>query len=122
MPSQRTDKPWDDYVFDLRVDDHPEPLAELRRLHRLAAGYRRRNRIESGASVEEEIEVARAAGLSEQDVGLVAVVAAAKSGDLDEAARRFRPYVAENRCWLELLERYERLGVIPAGVVDRLSG
>ena len=48
--------PGDDVVFDLRVDDHPEPLAELHRLHRMAAGYRRRNRIGAGALVEEEIE------------------------------------------------------------------
>jgi len=122
VPSEGTDKPWDDYVFNLRVDDHPEPLAELRRLHRLAEGYRRRNRIESGAAVGVEIVAARAAGLSEQDVGMAAVIAAAKAGDLDEAARRFRPYAEEHRGWLELLERYERLGVVPTGVVDRLSG
>jgi uncharacterized Ntn-hydrolase superfamily protein len=29
-----TGKPWQGRVFDLRVDDHPEPLAELRRLVR----------------------------------------------------------------------------------------
>ena len=27
-----TGRPWADRVFDLRVDDHPEPLEELRRL------------------------------------------------------------------------------------------
>ena len=33
------ERPTYQRVFDLRVDDHPEPLAELRRLHRLAAAY-----------------------------------------------------------------------------------
>jgi prepilin-type processing-associated H-X9-DG protein len=30
--SERSGRPWHDHVVDLRVDDHPEPLAELRRL------------------------------------------------------------------------------------------
>jgi uncharacterized Ntn-hydrolase superfamily protein len=34
-----TGKPWLDRTFDLRVDDHPEPVAELRRLARLQRAY-----------------------------------------------------------------------------------
>jgi uncharacterized Ntn-hydrolase superfamily protein len=34
-----TGKPWQDRVFDLRVDDHPEPIAELRRLVNLQRAY-----------------------------------------------------------------------------------
>lgn len=32
VQSERSGRPWHDHVVDLRVDDHPEPLAELRRL------------------------------------------------------------------------------------------
>jgi uncharacterized Ntn-hydrolase superfamily protein len=72
-------------VFDLRVDDHPEPLAELRRLQRMAAGYRRRNRIEAGADAEEEAAAA-AAGLPEDDVAAAVVFAHARNGDVERAA------------------------------------
>jgi uncharacterized Ntn-hydrolase superfamily protein len=34
-----TGKPWQDRVFDLRVDDHPQPVAELRRLVKLQRAY-----------------------------------------------------------------------------------
>ena len=34
-----TGKPWVDRVFDMRVDDHPEPVAELRRLVVLQRAY-----------------------------------------------------------------------------------
>jgi uncharacterized Ntn-hydrolase superfamily protein len=34
-----TGKPWQDRVFDLRVDDHPEPIVELRRLVKLQRAY-----------------------------------------------------------------------------------
>lgn len=37
---ESTDRPWIDTVFDLRVDDDPRPLKELRRLLTLARAYR----------------------------------------------------------------------------------
>lgn len=36
-------KPWQDRLFDLRVDDHAEPLAELRRLVALQRAYNHMN-------------------------------------------------------------------------------
>src|SRR5947209_18505632 len=38
-----TGKPWADKIFDLRVDDSPEPLKELRRLVRLQRAYNHMN-------------------------------------------------------------------------------
>jgi uncharacterized Ntn-hydrolase superfamily protein len=38
-----TGRPWQDRVFDLRVDDHPEPLRELRRLLIVARAYNHMN-------------------------------------------------------------------------------
>jgi uncharacterized Ntn-hydrolase superfamily protein len=38
-----TGKPWQDRIFDIRVDDHPEPLAELRRLVALHRAYNHMN-------------------------------------------------------------------------------
>lgn len=109
--------PSHERVFDLRVDDHPEPLAELRRLQRMAAGYRRRNRIEAGADPREEVEAARAAGLPEDDVTAAEVVAHAKNGDLERAAALVARIVADEPLWLPAFERYEALGLLPAGVV-----
>ena len=39
-------KPWEDVTFDLRVDDHPAPLPELRRLVELQRGYAHAQRAE----------------------------------------------------------------------------
>src|SRR5438105_12486985 len=38
-----TGRPWADRIFDLRVDDSPEPLKELRRLVRLQRAYNHMN-------------------------------------------------------------------------------
>ena len=38
-----TGRSWEDRLFDLRVDDHPEPLKELRRLVKLQRAYHHMN-------------------------------------------------------------------------------
>ena len=45
VKSQGSGRPWvgADRVFDLRVDDHPQPLGELRRLVRLQRAYNHAN-------------------------------------------------------------------------------
>jgi len=111
--------PSHERVFDLRVDDHREPLAELRRLHRMAAGYRRRNRIEAGADADEEVAAARAAGLPEHDVAAAAVFAHGRNGDVERAAALVADIVADEPLWLPAFERYEALGLLPEGVVAR---
>lgn len=108
--------PSHERVFDLRVDDHLEPLAELRRLHRMAAGYRRRNRIEAGADAEAEVDAARAAGLPEHDVTAAEVFAHARNGDVERAAALVAEIVAAEPLWRAAFERYERLELLPEGV------
>ena len=108
-------------VFDLRVDNHAEPLQELRRLHAIAAAYRRRRDFGEQTDLEEEVDVAQAAGLPEDQVALTAAIAAVARGDLDEAAARLRPAGEADLRWRETLERYVRLGHMPPGVLDRLG-
>jgi uncharacterized Ntn-hydrolase superfamily protein len=120
VSGDREQEPWR-RVFDLRVDNHPEPLQELRRLHRIAAAYRRRDGFDEHTNLGEEVEVARAAGLPEDQVAFTAALVAVTHGDLDEAAARLRPTGTADPRWHEALERYVRLGVVPQGVLDRLG-
>lgn len=86
----------------------------------MAAGYRRRNRIGPGANPDEEIAAARDAGLSDDDIATAAAFAHAHNGDLERAASALSGLVAEEPLWRTAFERYEALGVLPAGVVARL--
>jgi uncharacterized Ntn-hydrolase superfamily protein len=43
VKGQRTDQPWAARVMDLRVEDHPRPLAELARLVQLHRAYQKAN-------------------------------------------------------------------------------
>jgi uncharacterized Ntn-hydrolase superfamily protein len=120
VSGDRDEEPWQ-RVLDLRVDNHAEPLRELRRLHSIAAAYRRRRDFDEHTSLEEEVELARGAGLPEDQVALTAAIVAGARGDLDEAAARLRPVGESDPRWLETLDRYVRLGFIPAAVLDRLD-
>ncbi len=121
VPIEPSAQPATDRVFDLRVDDHPEPLAELRRLHRMAAGYRRLNRIEPGASVEGETEAARAAGLPQADVDFAAVLVHAQNGDVDQTASLLTRLIQDEPLYREAFIRHEQFGLLPVGVVARLE-
>jgi uncharacterized Ntn-hydrolase superfamily protein len=114
------EEPWL-RVFDLHVDNHADPLGELRRLHGLAAAYRRRRGFDERTSLEDEVEIAREAGLPPDQVAFTAAIVAVAHGNLDEAAERLRPIGESDPRWRETLERYVRLGHMPPGVLDRLS-
>jgi uncharacterized Ntn-hydrolase superfamily protein len=120
VSGERDEQPSVDRVFDLRVDDHEEPLRELRRLHRLAAGYRRRNLVDEKADPDEEREAALEAGLREDEAALAAVFAHARRGDVEEAAAVIGQLVDAEPMSLAAFERYEGLGLVPPGVLDRV--
>jgi uncharacterized Ntn-hydrolase superfamily protein len=99
-------KPWE-RVFDLRVEDHPAPLEELRRLHDLAEGYRAMTR------VEERAEAGRAAGLAELDVRFAELLDAAHAGELGRARELLAPLLAEEPRWAEYVRTLGARGYLP---------
>lgn len=120
VSGDREKEPWQ-RVFDLRVDNHPEPLQELRRLHRIAAAYGRRDGFDDHTNLEEEVEFARAAGLPEDQVAFTGALVAVQRDDLEQAAAHLRRSADADHRWREAFERYVRLGVLPEAVLDRLD-
>jgi uncharacterized Ntn-hydrolase superfamily protein len=120
VSGDRDEKPWQP-AADLRVDNHDEPLRELRRLHGLTAAYRRRRTFDERSDLEEEIEIARAAGLPPDQVALTAALVALQRDDLDTAAAQLKPIADTDPRWRETFERHVRLGHLPQAVLDRLG-
>jgi len=120
VSGEADESPSVERVFDLRVDDHSEPLVELRRLHRIAAGHRRRNRIDEDSNPEEEREAALAAGLREDEAITAAAMAYGRKGELDRAAALLTELVAAQPLSFATLERYETLGLLPPGLLDQI--
>ena len=115
-------------VVDLRVDDHDEPLIELRRLVRLHEAY------ELASQGDELIGAGRhqlAAELFEQASALApenhellfwAGLGAAEAGDLDTGAQRVRAAIALQPGWRELLGRLTpATAPAAAAILERIS-
>jgi uncharacterized Ntn-hydrolase superfamily protein len=103
-------EPWRRAV-DLRVEDHPDPLVEMRRLHTLHRAYEMSEQAEELTGEGRHEEAAplyeRAAELAPDSDELLffAGLAAAVAGDLDLALDRVRRAMAVNPGWRELLPR-----------------
>jgi uncharacterized Ntn-hydrolase superfamily protein len=114
-----TGRPWVDRLFDLRIEDHPEPLVELRRLLHLARAYREMNAGDEAMTVSEvDRAVAHydtAATMVPESAEMVywAGITLASVGRMDEALPRLeRAYAADPR-WAVLTARLPDAGLLP---------
>jgi uncharacterized Ntn-hydrolase superfamily protein len=96
---------WEREV-DLRVDDHPEPLAELRRLVRLRRAYRAM-RGPPGPTAD-DLEV-----LPELDRRWARIYIATATGHLDEARELLRPFLEDEPRWGDLVRSLADRELLP---------
>jgi uncharacterized Ntn-hydrolase superfamily protein len=115
-----TGKPWADKLFDLRVEDAPDPIAELRRLVRLQRAYNFMNRGDELAGEQKWDEAMeqyrRGAALAPEIEELPYWVAVTlfTAGREEEALPIFREVFAKNRDWIEVTRRLPASGFLPA--------
>lgn len=105
-------EPWRT-VVSLRVEDHPEPLPELRRLVAVHDAYRLANRaddlLDAGRHAEAAELYVRASACAPDNHELLfwAGLAAAQSGDMPTALQRVRRAIELQPGWRDLLGRLE---------------
>lgn len=128
VKAKASGKPWEDRVFDLRVEDHATPVAELRRLVKLQRAYNHMNAgdvaMEKKDFAAANREYAAAAELASEIVELPFwhAVALANNGKLDEALPIFKRVFAKEPKWAELAPRLVKAELLPgeAGVLNRI--
>jgi len=98
-------QPWERDV-DLRVDDHADPLGELRRLLRLRRAYQSM-RGPPGPSAD-DLDV-----LPELDRRLAAIFGATATGRVDEARGLFRPLLEEEPRWGDFVRTLADRDLLP---------
>jgi uncharacterized Ntn-hydrolase superfamily protein len=112
-------KPWADKVFDLRVEDSPAPLVELRRLVTLQRAYihaQAGDDLMTENKVEEALqEYSQAARLAPQVLELPYWQACtlASSGHLEESLPIFRKVFEKEPFWAELTRRLPGVDLLP---------
>jgi uncharacterized Ntn-hydrolase superfamily protein len=113
-----TDKPWNDRLIDLRVEDHVRPVAELKRLLRLHRAY---SHMDAGEVATEKGDAARAmqeygaAGAMFPDnieMKFWHAVALANLGRIDEALPLFKSVFVQDPNWRTLAARLPVTGVL----------
>jgi uncharacterized Ntn-hydrolase superfamily protein len=123
-------RPWagGDRVFDVRVDDHPQPLLELRRLVRLQRAYNRANRgdeLMTEKKIEEALQEYKAASALAPEVLELPfwhAVTLASIGREPEAAAILKAVFAKEPVWADLLPRLPAAGLFPndQALIERL--
>lgn len=114
-----TGRVWVDRRFDLRVEDHPEPLVELRRLLRLARAYEHMNRGDERAAVEDwegATQAYRAAASLAPEIAELPfwhAVTLTASGNYELARPLFAEVFAREPRWLKLVPRLPAAGLLP---------
>ncbi|MFL5301039.1 MAG: DUF1028 domain-containing protein [Anaeromyxobacteraceae bacterium] len=116
---RRSERPWEQRLFDLRVEDHPDPLPELRRLIDLKRAYDHVEEAEKlilAGDVQRAIEHYQQAAAAFPD-NLEFVfwhgVTLAAAGRVGEARERLERAYAADDGWVELLRRLGTIGLIP---------
>jgi uncharacterized Ntn-hydrolase superfamily protein len=130
VSGDRGDRPWE-RLFDLRVEDHPDPLRELRRLMTVARAYRAATdgdnfvtvgQIDSAlASYRRAAEILPDSATNGELIYWVAVTLA-DLGRAEDAIPLFRRAFAQDSGWAELLPRLPGVGLLRADqeVVSRI--
>lgn len=115
--------PWETLV-DVRVEDHPDPIGELERLHRLAEAYELAGEADEllggGRAEEAGALYVRASGLAPESDELLfwAGLALAHAGDVERGVEAVRRAAGTNPGLLVLLDRLSP-EFAPAGGVVR---
>ena len=116
---KNTGRGWADFPFDLRVDDHAEPVKELRRLLQTARAYSAMNEgdlaIEAKDFKRAEEEYGRAAKLAPRNAEVLFWhgVALVNAGRVDEALPLFAKTYSIDKNWRQLPARLVKAELLP---------
>lgn len=117
--ARSTGEPWRDRLIDLRVDDNPQPLVELRRLLALHRAYDEMNLGDEAVAVNEIPKAVehytRAAKLAPEiaELPFWQAVTLFSVGKEEEALKLFREVFAREERWVRLVPRLPAAGLLP---------
>lgn len=119
VKARSSGRPWADRIFDLRVEDNPAPLVELRRLVKLQRAYNHMTAgddcvaVEDWACAEREYGAARTLEPQHAEMAFWYAIALATAGRLEPARPLFAQAFAADPRWRELVKRLPDVNQLP---------
>jgi len=119
VPAESSGAPWKEKVVDLRVDDHPEPLKEMKRLIKVHRAYQHMNAgdgyLAKGQVDKALEEYSTAHDLYPENVEILYWTAATLAAEeqLEKALPMFKEVFAKAPVWRELTKRLPAVGLLP---------
>ena len=119
VEARGTGRPWHDTTFDLRVDDAPEPLVEIRRLVSVRRAYIHKRRADVASENSDLDTMEREYAAAESFIGenpemrFWHAIALLGHGKIDEGISMLREVAARDRNWVELTLRFLPAMMLP---------
>ncbi|MDQ7063288.1 MAG: DUF1028 domain-containing protein [candidate division KSB1 bacterium] len=119
VSGKKSGTPWNERIVDIRVDDHSEPLKEIKRLLQVQKVYNYANHgdeLMTEGKVEEAMKAYKAAmNLAPDNTEMIfwPAVTLASIGRVDEALPLFKEVFKRNPKWGELVKRLPHSGLLP---------
>lgn len=118
VKGKSTGKVWEDRLIDLRVDDNPEPIKELKRLLKVHRAYEHMNNgdlaVEKG-NMElalKEYSTAEKMFPKNMEMKFWRAVTLANNGNVDESLPIFKEVFSANKNWRTLTPRLVPIGLL----------
>lgn len=119
-----TGKLWEDRAVDIRIDDNPEPLKELKRILKVHRAYEHMNKgdlkVEHGnmAGAKREYSAAEAMFPNNLEMKYWHAVTLANQGEIDEALELFKTVFSKDNNWKILTSRLVKPGLLTVSKSD----
>ncbi len=120
VKGESTGQPWADTVMELRIEDHPAPVQELKRLVRVHRAYQHMNRgdlaIEQGdvEAALREYSAAEALFPGNVEMKFWHAVSLVNAGRVEDSLPLFKEIFAADRNWAILLPRLPQVDLLDA--------
>ncbi len=128
VKGEATGRPWQDRVMELRIEDHPTPIKELKRLVKLHRAYDYMNKGDL-AIEHNDVEAAfKEYGAAQElfpehlEMKFWHAVSLVNAGRVDDSLPIFKKVFAKEHNWAILVPRLPRVDILPKddAVIDKI--
>jgi len=124
VPCTPNNQPWNDKTIDIRVDDNPQPLKELRRLYMLFIAYQHMNNGDLATEKNDmetamkEYNAAMKMFPSHLEMQYWTAITLANNKRVEEALPMLKKIFTQDKNWKELTKRLPAVGLLTVSDAD----